>query len=93
LLEDWASREDRQSTTQIPVYRYTKGVTLIVHFQRSRAVGVAVIDNPGLGVEGIPDSRVAELVKLIGGPPTGKILRDERGVREFAVGKEIYDGD
>ena len=87
LLADWASRPDRTSTSTTAVYRYTRGVTMIVAFRNDQAIGVYVIDNPGAGVTGIAPALVAELSTLIGAEPdAADVVSDEYGIREFGVG-------
>ena len=87
LLADWASRPDRTSTSTTDVYRYTRGVTMIVAFRNDQAIGVYVIDNPGAGVTGIAPALVAELSTLIGAEPNAAdVISDEYGIREFGVG-------
>ncbi|RLT33023.1 MAG: hypothetical protein DWI54_00855 [Chloroflexi bacterium] len=87
LLADWASRPDRTSTSTTDVYRYTRGVTMIVAFRNDQAIGVYVIDNPGAGVTGIAPALVAELSTLIGAEPdAADVISDEYGIREFGVG-------
>ena len=87
LLADWASRPDRTSTSTTAVYRYTRGVTMIVAFRNDQAIGVYVIDNPGAGVTGIAPALVAELSTLIGAEPNAAdVISDEYGIREFGVG-------
>ena len=87
LLADWASRPDRTSTSATDVYRYTRGVTMIVAFRNDQAIGVYVIDNPGAGVTGIAPALVAELSTLIGAEPdAADVISDEYGIREYGVG-------
>ena len=87
LLAEWASRPDRTSTSTTTVYRYTRGVTMIVAFRNDQAIGVYVIDNPGAGVTGIAPALVAELSTLIGAEPdAADVISDEYGIREFGVG-------
>ncbi len=87
LLTDWAVRPDRTSTSETAVFRYTRGVTLIVAYRADRAIGVYVIDNPGAGVTGISRAQVAELIALIGAEPlVSDVISDENGIREFGVG-------
>lgn len=87
LLAEWASRPDRSSTSKTAVYRYTRGVTMIVAFRNDQAIGVYVIDNPGVGVTGIAPTFVAELSTLIGAEPNAAdVISDEYGIREFGVG-------
>ncbi|MFN7470902.1 MAG: hypothetical protein ACK5S9_04515 [Roseiflexaceae bacterium] len=87
LRADWASRPDRTSTSTTAVYRYTRGVTMIVAFRNDQAIGVYVIDNPGAGVTGIAPALVAELSTLIGAEPNAAdVISDEYGIREFGVG-------
>ena len=87
LLAKWASRPDRTSTSTTAVYRYTRGVTMIVAFRNNQAIGVYVIDNPGAGVTGIAPALVAELSTLIGAEPNATdVISDEYGSREFGVG-------
>ena len=87
LLAEWASRPDRTSTSTTTVYRYTRGVTMIVAFRNDQAIGVYVIDNPGAGVTGIAPALVAELSTLIGAEPNAAdVISDEYGIREFGVG-------
>jgi hypothetical protein len=87
LLNDWSSRQDRTSTSETDIYRYTRGVTMIVAFRNDQAIGVYVIDNPGAGVTGISRALVAELSPLIGAEPNASdVVSDEYGIREFGVG-------
>ena len=87
LLNDWSSRQDRTSTSETDIYRYTRGVTMIVAFRNDQAIGVYVIDNPGAGVTGIAPALVAELSTLIGAEPdAADVISDEYGIREFGVG-------
>ncbi len=87
LLADWASRPDRTSSSTTDVYRYTRGVTMIVAFRNDQAIGVYVIDNPGDGVTGIARALFAELSTLIGAEPdAADVISDEYGIREFGVG-------
>ena len=87
LLAAWASRPDRTSTSTTAVYRYTRGVTMIVAFRNDQAIGVYVIDNPGAGVTGIAPALVAELSTLIGAEPNAAdVISDDYGIREFGVG-------
>jgi hypothetical protein len=87
LLSDWSVRDDRTSTNETAIYRYTQDVTLIVAFRNDRAIGVYVIDNPGAGVIGISPTRADELVALIGGIINAdSLVVDESGFREFGIG-------
>ena len=87
LLADWSWRPDRTSTSETDIYRYTRGVTMIVAFRNDQAIGVYVIDNPGAGVTGIAPALVAELSTLIGAEPdAADVISDEYGIREFGVG-------
>ena len=87
LLNDWSSSQDRTSTSETDIYRYTRGVTMIVAFRNDQAIGVYVIDNPGAGVTGIAPALVVELSTLIGAEPQqADIVSDENGIREFGVG-------
>ena len=87
LLSDWSVRQDRTSTSETSIYRYTSGVTMIVAFRNNQAIGVYVIDNPGAGVTGISRALLGELRTLIGAAPqTGDVFSDENGIREFGVG-------
>jgi hypothetical protein len=87
LLSDWSVRQDRTSTSETDIFRYTRGVTLIVAFRNDQAIGVYVIDNPGAGVTGISQALLGELSTLIGAAPqTSDVVSDENGIREFGVG-------
>jgi hypothetical protein len=89
LLSGWSSYvSTTRSTATRPIYYYVKDVEIIVSFSGDKAVGVAVIDKPGVGISPIPERRFKELVALIGGgdPKPGDISRDEKGIREFSVG-------
>lgn len=88
LMAGWSSRRSNRATESRPIYYYTKDVEAIVTFSGGKAVGVAVIDRPGVGVSPIPDRRYKELLVLIGGgePKASDLKRDSSGVREFSVG-------
>ena len=87
LLKDWSSRKSNRSIPSRPIYYYTKDVSVIVYVRDDKAVGVAVIDRPGVGVTSISQARYDELVKMIGQKPkAGDIKRDSSGIHEFYVG-------
>jgi hypothetical protein len=89
LLHGWPSTlSTSRSTATKQFYYYVKDVEIIVAFTDAKAVGVAVIDKPGVGISPIPQQRFKELVALIGGgePKPEDILRDDKGIREFSVG-------
>ena len=89
LLKDWTIRpSSERSTASRPIIYYIKDVEVIVSFQGGKAVGVAVIDKPGVGISPIPQKRFDELIALIGGgqPHAGDITSDSSGIREFSVG-------
>jgi hypothetical protein len=87
ILTSWTVRQSRRSTIDEPIFYYGKDVEIIVKFRKGSAVGVAVIDRPGVGISPIPKERVDELVLTIGGiPRSPDVLRDAFGVREFSVG-------
>ncbi len=88
ILKEWESREDRLSTEDTRVFRFTKDVTMVIAFRDNKVIGVGVIDRPGAGVFGISESRFRELVQLLGEEPIqNDIRRDSRGrIREFYVG-------
>ena len=89
LLKDWPSHKSvERSTASRTIIYYVKDVEVIVSFQDGKAVGVAVIDKPGVGISPIPQARYDELIALIGGgqPKADDITRDSSGIREFSVG-------
>lgn len=87
VLQAWEVRVDRTSTQDTAIYRYTLDVTFIVAFRNDQAIGVYVIDNPGMGVTGIPPARVAEIRALLGADiDQSSILTDASGIREFGAG-------
>lgn len=87
MLKDWSIRQSNRATPSTPMYYYGKDVELIVKFRSGKAVGVAVVDRPRVGVSPIPQNRFQELTELIGETPIARdILRDAQGIREFSVG-------
>jgi hypothetical protein len=88
-LQAWSVREDKLSTATTHVFRYTQDVTMVIAFRGGKAIGVAVIDRPDAGVQGISEARFQELVQIIGRAPAtaSDVKRDEFGIREFYVGE------
>jgi hypothetical protein len=86
VLSGWSAREDRLSRPDVPIWRYTQDVIVIVAFKGGKSIGLAVIDRPGAGVTGIPETRFRELVALIGQKPH-RVKRDGSGIREFYAGE------
>ena len=86
LLRGWGKRRSNRSTIRRPIMYYTKDVKIIVSFENKRAVGVAVCDQPGIGLSPIPDRRFREIVKLIGSEPLASDIKRSGGIREFSVG-------
>lgn len=85
VLCDWSVRLGKDSTAETTIYRYTKDVELIIAFRNNESIGVYVIDQPGLGYNGISVRRFRELEQLIGVPGEG-IISDDAGIREFGAG-------
>lgn len=87
LLKGWRTRESARSTASRKIIYYIKDVEVVVSFQQGKAIGVAVVDKPGVGISPIPQKRYEELVTLIGASPKTKdLVRDSSGIREFYIG-------
>jgi len=87
ILSGWAVRRSRLAAALRDVYSYSKDVKMLVMFTDGKAVGVAVVDLPGLGYSPISVSRFEELCAMIGEyPKDTDIGRDDTGIREFYIG-------